>query len=262
MSPPALPRNLHLSALLSVVAALTLTLVCVSRAYAALTRPNIAVFNLAAPAGGATVTVRVVHLDYSPDPTIQVGDTVQWVWDVSNHSTTSVAGQTESWNSGLKSAGATFTHTFTHTGTFNYYCTLHGGDNGDGTARGMSGTVTVVGSGSAPVPVTIPVADQNVLYTFSSNTDGERATAFLNVTYHPAAPATVSWTGIHAADGAGPGGTPGVTSGFQTVPAVGEDILQLDPGGGTWLELGAAANQLRIENKESVAKAFRVKATW
>jgi plastocyanin len=78
------------------------------------------------------------------NPTIDLGDTVHWIWDASDHSTTSAAGQAESWNSGILSAGSTFDHTFTHLGTFNYYCMVHGFDAGNGTVGGMSGFITVV----------------------------------------------------------------------------------------------------------------------
>ena len=40
----------------------------------------------------------------------------------------------------------TYEHMFTHAGVFNYYCFPHGRDNGDGTAHGMAGSVTVLGS--------------------------------------------------------------------------------------------------------------------
>jgi plastocyanin len=101
----------------------------------------------------ATVTVHIFNFDFSEnpqgqpivDPTIHVGDTVHWVWDQGFHSTTSVAGIAETWNSGNQTGpGPTFDHTFTHVGTFAYFCDIHGQDNGNGTAGGMSGTITVV----------------------------------------------------------------------------------------------------------------------
>src|SRR5262249_33219463 len=78
----------------------------------------------------ATVTVHVVNFAFSPsNVTIQVGDTVHWVWDASNHTTTSVGGIAEQWDSGLHNTGFTFDHTFTHAGSFQYYCIPHGQDN-------------------------------------------------------------------------------------------------------------------------------------
>src|SRR5262249_23753817 len=88
---------------------------------------------------------------------IHVGDTIHWVLDQGMHSTTSVAHIAESWDSGVSSTvGFTFDHTFTHVGSFAYYCSIHGHDNGNGTAGGMSGTITV--TAAAPVLESIAVA--------------------------------------------------------------------------------------------------------
>lgn len=96
-----------------------------------------------------TVTVHLVNFAFTPNPvTIHVGDTVHWVWDTNDHSTTSVAGSLESWDSGVQNSGATFDHTFTHAGTYVYYCVIHGSDNGNGTASGMAGTITVQATGT------------------------------------------------------------------------------------------------------------------
>jgi hypothetical protein len=79
-----------------------------------------------------------------------VGDTVHWVWDTDDHSTTSVAGSVEQWDSGVHNTGFMFDHTFMNAGSFNYYCKIHGRDNGNGTASGMAGTINVL----APVTLT------------------------------------------------------------------------------------------------------------
>jgi plastocyanin len=70
---------------------------------------------------------------------IHVGDTVQWTWAASGHSSTSgTPGNPDGmWDSGIQNSGFVFTHTFTTAGTFPYYCTPHGG------CCGMVGTVTV-----------------------------------------------------------------------------------------------------------------------
>ncbi len=81
------------------------------------------------------------------DPVITVGDTVRWIWVQGSHTTTSVAGSLEVWDAPINSMNQSFTHTFTHVGTWWYYCQPHGFDNGDGTASGMAGTVTVVAGG-------------------------------------------------------------------------------------------------------------------
>lgn len=90
----------------------------------------------------ATIQVQVGAggLKFTPqDVTIQVGDTVQWTWVTSPHSSTSgTPGIPDGmWDSGIQNAGFVFTHTFTSDGTFAYYCTVHGG------CCGMIGSVTV-----------------------------------------------------------------------------------------------------------------------
>jgi plastocyanin len=101
-----------------------------------------------------TVTIDIADFDFvNPttgahfDPVINVGDAIHWVWVTFNHSTTSVVGSAEVWDSGVHNPPTTFDHTFTHAGTFSYYCVIHGFDNGNGTAGGMSGLITV-----RPVP--------------------------------------------------------------------------------------------------------------
>src|SRR5947209_3152311 len=57
----------------------------------------------------ATVNVDVINFAFNPDPvTINVGDTVHWVWQTDRHSTTSVAGSAVSWDSGVHNTGFTF----------------------------------------------------------------------------------------------------------------------------------------------------------
>jgi hypothetical protein len=104
------------------------------------------------PAGESVATVHVLNFDYSlnasgpiVDPIISAGDTVHWIFDTSFHSVTSVAGSTEVFDSGVfTNIGATFDHTFSTPGTYQYYCSIHGFDSGNGTAGGMSGFVTVL----------------------------------------------------------------------------------------------------------------------
>jgi len=110
----------------------------------------------------ATNSIQIFDFDFgtnSPpthiDPTIQVGDTVTWVWGSSfSHSTTAAAGQLESWDSGLHLPPFTFSHTFMNVGTFGYYCSLHGLNAGCGNGGGMAGKVIVLLPGSIPARVT------------------------------------------------------------------------------------------------------------
>jgi plastocyanin len=99
----------------------------------------------AAPASAAVVMVHVIDSEFTPDPTIRPGDTVQWMWEgFMPHSTTSVRGIPEQWDSGILGPGSTYSHTFTRVGNWNYYCIPHGFDNGNGTASGMAGVIRVV----------------------------------------------------------------------------------------------------------------------
>lgn len=86
----------------------------------------------------ATATVEVVNNAYNPDPVeIEVGDTVQWTNVQGFHD---VKADDNSFSSGDPRAGTwVFTHTFTLTGTFLYYCSVHGGRGG----AGMAGQVIV-----------------------------------------------------------------------------------------------------------------------
>jgi plastocyanin len=114
------------------------------------------------PASASTVDVYVFDAEFSTDstgstladPVIHVGDSVVWHWVSGVHSVTSVSGIPESFNSGDRFGGPDFPHTFTHAGTFDYFCDIHGFDNGDTTAGGMSGQVTVL---AVPEPFSLSV---------------------------------------------------------------------------------------------------------
>jgi plastocyanin len=116
----------------------------------------LAAASLASAARADTVVVNVLGHDFSTNPptgtvqdaVINVGDTIRWNFTASFHSTTSVFGSAESWDSGLIfSIPHTYDHTFNTVGVFHYYCSIHGFDNLDGTAGGMAGTITVLPGG-------------------------------------------------------------------------------------------------------------------
>src|SRR2546425_695791 len=95
----------------------------------------------------SAVTTNVSVIDFAFNPatvTINVNDTVQWVWNCSfQHSTTSTGSL---WDSGLHT-GTTFTfpRQFTSSGSFPYICSLHG----------FSGSVNVQAAANVPPTVTI-----------------------------------------------------------------------------------------------------------
>ena len=108
-------------------------------------------------ANATAFTVRIAtngELAFNPSSlTVQVGDTVQWVWDASGHSTTSgtpTGGPDGMWDSGILNLGSTFSHTFLAAGSFPYYCMPHG------LCCGMTGMVTV--TAPSPTPTATPTA--------------------------------------------------------------------------------------------------------
>jgi plastocyanin len=85
---------------------------------------------LAAPAHAAfDWQTGVVDYEFQPsDQKIAVGDSVTWNFTVAGHTSASVAGQAESWESideGTNAAGDTFTHVFNRPGRYQYVCTVH-----------------------------------------------------------------------------------------------------------------------------------------
>ena len=108
-----------------------------------------ALFPKSLSATTVTVTVGNNCLCFSPSSvTIHPGDTVQWTWSSTGHSSTSGSPGMPSglWDSGILNQGATFSHTFNSVGSFPYYCTPHGA------CCGMVGTVMVVSATPTPTP--------------------------------------------------------------------------------------------------------------
>lgn len=107
-------------------------------------------------AQGAIITVYVYNTEFSINTqggpvapaVITQGDSIRWVWLQGGHTTTSVAGSPEQWNQPINSSSTTYTRQFNTVGVFWYYCIPHGSDNGDGTASGMSSTITVLPAGA------------------------------------------------------------------------------------------------------------------
>src|SRR5262245_8592060 len=117
---------------------------------------------LASQANATRVNVYVFDFDFSinqplgpiEDAVVSVGDEVFWIPLDDFHTTTACVGQAEFWDSGIMSLFDVYSHIFTTPGTYNYYCIPHGQDNGDGTATGMAGSITVV---PAPGPMAVLV---------------------------------------------------------------------------------------------------------
>ncbi|MGI8957433.1 MAG: PQQ-dependent sugar dehydrogenase [Chthoniobacterales bacterium] len=84
--------------------------------------------------------------------TVEPGDEVEWDWDSSFHSTTSGTPGNPSgmWNSDVHQTGYKFNFTFNTIGSFDYYCSVHGG------CCSMVGTVNVVAGSPSPSPSPSP----------------------------------------------------------------------------------------------------------
>src|SRR6266576_903305 len=93
----------------------------------------------------ATSAVNIQNSAFAPAATtIKVGDTVTWTnRDAFSHTSTSDAG---AWDTGVITAGASRSFTFTSAGTFAYHCSIH---------SFMKGTV-VVQAVSTPQPTAPP----------------------------------------------------------------------------------------------------------
>ena len=178
----------------------------------------------------ATVMVGIQDFDFTPPTvTIHLGDTVKWVWNDSDHSTTSVAGIAESWNSGVLNQGATFSHTFTHVGSFQYYCVIHGMDNGNGTASGMAGTVVVAAAASTtltsiavtPVNSTLGIGNTVAFAAVGTFSDNSTQNISSQVTWASNNPtvATISTSGLAT----------GVTVGTSTITATMGSVMGSTP---------------------------------
>jgi len=116
----------------------------------------ICVILLRQPANATTTTVHVGAgggLSFTPDPVfINVGDTVEWVWDAPGHSVTSgTPGAPDgTFDTGLQNVGFIFSFTFNTPGSVPYYCTRH--------LAMMTGTVNVAAPSPSPSPSPINIA--------------------------------------------------------------------------------------------------------
>jgi plastocyanin len=103
-----------------------------------------------APAASARDwTVDAIDWQFLPAQTsVDVGDSVTWRFLTPGHTSTSLDGQAESWNSaptGTNPPGSTFTHVFTKPGRYEYVCIPH--------RDFMTGVIEVRGGdGAVPSP--------------------------------------------------------------------------------------------------------------
>jgi plastocyanin len=104
---------------------------------------------MADPAGAKPATISVADFAFTPaKSTVKIGEAATWNFVPPigfGHTTTDSTGL-NLWDSGIKSAGSTFSHTFTGAGGFAYHCNVHPFMTGlikvKPTAKPKSGTVT------------------------------------------------------------------------------------------------------------------------
>ena len=83
----------------------------------------------AAPAAAFDWNTNVIDFEFQPaERKIAVGDSVTWNFQIAGHTSASVRGQPDSWNSigtGTNEAGTSYTHVFNTPGRYQYICTPH-----------------------------------------------------------------------------------------------------------------------------------------
>ncbi len=133
----------------------------------------------------ATDTVHVANYQFTPATiNVVVGDTVVWVWDEGNHTTTcdpsdpdipgtSLPAGAEPWNSLIDESNSTFQYVITVEGTYNYICIPH--------YPNMVGSI--IATGALPVQLAnftiVPTANNKALISW--NTLTEQNTSYFSV---------------------------------------------------------------------------------
>ena len=121
---------------------------------------------LAAPAGAADQPISFMNFAYTPRAvSINAGDTATFSGNFTNHPLV--------WSDGsVTSTGTSKTFTFTHPGTYAYYCQVHVNTND------MRGSITVVDQHPATVSFSVspsPTAGQPVTFTYTGSADPDGA---------------------------------------------------------------------------------------
>jgi glucose/arabinose dehydrogenase/plastocyanin len=105
----------------------------------------------------AYTNVNIQPFAFDPDTvTINTNDQVVWTWVSDFHNTESTTGL---WDSGVFNTGHVFTNTFTSSGTFPYFCVVHG----------FTGTVNVQGGSLPPPTVAITAPADGATFTAPAN---------------------------------------------------------------------------------------------
>jgi plastocyanin len=105
------------------------------------------IFSSSANAAATVHTITVADFNFSPATglTVQLGDTVRWVWASGAHTTTSTGIPTgaASWDQPITSANMSYSYVPTVSGTYSYVCTPH-------SSMGMIGSFVVTNATAVP----------------------------------------------------------------------------------------------------------------
>jgi plastocyanin len=102
---------------------------------------GLAIISFSLSTMAATHTVSVQDFQFSPAVmSVNVGDTISWVWINGNHTTTSISvpDGASGWNSEINSSTPVFSYVVMVAGSYSYNCTIH--------PTTMVGTFTAVSS--------------------------------------------------------------------------------------------------------------------
>ena len=117
-------------------------------------------------------TVSVGNFFFNPHniPNVSAGDTIRWVWQAGDHTTTSssIPAGAASWDKLINSSNTVYEYKVTEPGTYDYVCTPHAG-------MGMVGSFTAIAS--TPTLIVTPPTQQvgvepgTTIFNIQSNTD-------------------------------------------------------------------------------------------
>ena len=121
--------------------------------------------------------IHVGNYYFNPNSaSVAVGDTIRWVWDAGNHTTTSttIPAGAPTWDSPISSGNSVYEYKVTVSGLYNYVCTPHAGMGmvGNFTAAAAAPTLSVTPSSrsvQAPAGSTSFAVTSNSTWTVSSN---------------------------------------------------------------------------------------------
>jgi plastocyanin len=151
-----------------------------------------------------------------PTTTVKVGDTVTWTnRDAFSHTSTSDTG---AWDTGVITAGASHSFTFTTAGTFAYHCTIHSFMHGTIVVQGIAtpaSTPPPTPAPTAPPPTPVRTAPPTVAPTETptaaptSAAPSATASPTVVVAETPTAPASASAVAVQVTPVPNPGSGPG-----------------------------------------------------